>query len=72
MKNAMLKAWVKVQQWSRKQEGQGMVEYGLIIALIAVVAIVALTSVGQTIGHLFNNVVGNLGGTVTSNVSNNG
>lgn len=62
MKNAMLKEWVKVQQWSRKEEGQGMVEYGLIIALIAVVAIVALTSVGHTIGNLFNNVANNLNG----------
>lgn len=30
----------------RDEEGQGMVEYGIIIALISVVAIVAIKSVG--------------------------
>ena len=49
-----------MQQWSRKEEGQGMVEYGLIIALIAVVAVVALTSVGGNIKNLFTNVANGL------------
>lgn len=60
MKNTMLRAWIKMQQWSRKEEGQGMVEYGLIIALIAVVAVVALTSVGGNIKNLFTNVANGL------------
>lgn len=60
MKKAMWKAWNKMQQWNRRDEGQGMVEYGLIIALIAVVAIVALTTVGQHISGLFSSVANNL------------
>jgi pilus assembly protein Flp/PilA len=33
----------------REEEGQGMVEYGLILALIVVAVIVAFTNLGQAI-----------------------
>ena len=38
------------------EEGQGMVEYALIIALIAVVVIVAVTKVGESVKDKFNQV----------------
>lgn len=38
------------------EEGQGMAEYGLIIALIAVVVIAALTLMGQKIMAKFTDV----------------
>ena len=38
------------------EEGQGMAEYGLIIALIAVVVIAALTLMGQKIMTKFTDV----------------
>lgn len=38
------------------EEGQGMVEYGLIIALIAIVAIVGLNALGPKIRDMFTNV----------------
>ncbi len=40
----------------KKEEGQGMVEYGLIIALIAVVVIVALVLVGDQLKAIFNTI----------------
>ncbi|QQE79448.1 Flp family type IVb pilin [Alicyclobacillus sp. SO9] len=43
-----------------KEEGQSLVEYGLIIALIALVVIVALTAIGGNIGNLFNNISNHL------------
>ncbi|MDO6355990.1 MULTISPECIES: Flp family type IVb pilin [unclassified Caloramator] len=46
----------------KKQKGQGMVEYGLIIALVAVVVIVALTLLGGNIRNIFNQIAGELGG----------
>lgn len=33
----------------RSQKGQGMVEYGLILALIAVVVLLAMTNIGTTL-----------------------
>ena len=44
----------------KDEQGQGMVEYGLIIALVAVVAIAGLALLGPKIKDLFNNIAGNL------------
>jgi pilus assembly protein Flp/PilA len=39
-----------------REEGQGMVEYALILVLIAVVVIVILTVVGKQVSNVFSNV----------------
>ena len=41
---------------TREEEGQGLVEYGLIIALIAVVCITALTLLGTNIVAKFGTI----------------
>jgi pilus assembly protein Flp/PilA len=47
----------KLMNWLKNEEsGQGMVEYGLILALIAVVVIAALTLIGQNIETKFDKV----------------
>ena len=46
----------KMLDFLKDENGQGMVEYGLIIALIAVVVIAALTILGPKIADMFNNV----------------
>lgn len=53
--------------WSqRKNEaGQGMVEYALLIALIAIVVIAALIILGPQIAELFTNISGELEITTT-------
>ena len=43
------------------EEGQGMVEYALILVLIAVVVIVILTVVGKQVNNVFSNVANGLG-----------
>ena len=43
-----------------KEEGQGLVEYALILVLIAVVVIGALTLLGQNISDLFNTLAGTI------------
>ena len=40
----------------KDENGQGMLEYGLILALIAVVVIAALTLFGPAVADLFNGV----------------
>ena len=49
-----LKLYVKVSNYLKDQKGQGMVEYGLIIAAIAVVVLVALGTLGNQLKGLFN------------------
>ena len=45
------------------EEGATMVEYGLMLALIAVVCIAAVTLIGGNANNTFTNVAGNLGTT---------
>lgn len=45
-----------LRKWFKDEEGQGMVEYGLIIGLIAVVVIVALVALGPKIRDMFEQV----------------
>ena len=45
-----------LRKWFKDEEGQGMVEYGLIIGLIAVVVIVALVALGPKIRGMFDQV----------------
>ncbi|MBQ6268137.1 MAG: Flp family type IVb pilin [Clostridia bacterium] len=40
--------------WLKDEDGQGMVEYGLIIALIAIVVIAALVLLGPKIKEIFD------------------
>ena len=44
------------------EEGQGMVEYGLILVLVSVVAIVALALIGDNLLAVFSDIAGDLGG----------
>jgi len=44
----------------RAEEGQGLAEYGLILALVAVVAIVALTGLGNAIVTTLGQIAGAL------------
>ena len=45
-----------LRKWFKDEEGQGMVEYGLIVGLIAVVVIVALVALGPKIRDMFEEV----------------
>ena len=40
-----------------RQEGQGLVEYALILVLVAVVVIVILVLLGPAIGNLYSNIM---------------
>ncbi|MEW5920470.1 MAG: Flp family type IVb pilin [Bacillota bacterium] len=44
----------------REEEGQGMAEYGLILALIAVVVIGALTLLGGQLEAVFDRITGGI------------
>jgi pilus assembly protein Flp/PilA len=46
----------------KDESGQGMVEYGLILGLIAIVAIAALTATGGSVGTIFGKISGAVDG----------
>lgn len=41
----------------RDNRGQGLVEYALILVMVAIVVIVALAFIGPAVGNLFSSVV---------------
>jgi pilus assembly protein Flp/PilA len=45
-----------------REEGQGLVEYALILVLIAVVVIVLLTTLGTQVQTTFSKIVSGMGG----------
>ncbi|MCS7296188.1 MAG: Flp family type IVb pilin [Chloroflexota bacterium] len=55
-----LYTWAQARKPAREEEGQSLAEYGLILALIAVVAIAALTTLGGNIASTLNSVAGAL------------
>jgi pilus assembly protein Flp/PilA len=40
-----------------REDGQGLVEYALILVLVAVVVIVILALLGPAIGNVFSNII---------------
>lgn len=42
------------------RDGQGLVEYALILVLVAVVVIVILTALGPSISEIFENILENI------------
>jgi pilus assembly protein Flp/PilA len=47
---------VKTMLYEPKEKGQGLVEYALIIALIAILIIVALIFLGEQISVIFSSI----------------
>jgi pilus assembly protein Flp/PilA len=44
----------------RSQKAQGLMEYALIIVLVAIIVLVVLAILGPGVGNLFSNVVSNI------------
>ena len=47
---------------SQKENGQGLVEYALILVLVAIVVIAALMVLGPVIGNMFSKINSSLSG----------
>jgi len=43
-----------------REEGQGLVEYALILVLVAIVVIVVLALLGPAIGNIFSNIMNSI------------
>lgn len=51
-------AWLS--QFEREDEGQGLVEYALIIVLVSIVAVAALGLLGDQVVAVFESITGSL------------
>jgi pilus assembly protein Flp/PilA len=60
--NLYLRTTEFVARQVERQEGQGMVEYALILVLIAIVVVVILSTVGKRVNNVFSNISGGLSG----------
>jgi pilus assembly protein Flp/PilA len=58
----MLNLWLR-WQLLREQRGQGLVEYALIIVLVAIAVVVAITALGTQISSVFNSITTKLSNT---------
>jgi pilus assembly protein Flp/PilA len=53
----MLALWTKLLAWAKDDEkGASMVEYALLVVLIAIIAIVAIRLAGNNVSSTFSNV----------------
>lgn len=62
LNDTMLRGLIWLQKARSSEEGQGLVEYGLIVALIAVVCVTALTGLGNGVKTKLQSVSTTLGG----------
>jgi pilus assembly protein Flp/PilA len=56
----MTRLLAKVQTFGRHEEGASLAEYGLLLALIAVVCITAIALLGTQISTMFSTVSGSI------------
>jgi pilus assembly protein Flp/PilA len=52
----MLALWNKVVSWVQEEKGASMVEYALLVVLIAIVALVAVQLAGNEVSSTFSEI----------------
>ena len=52
----MLKYYLYIRNWFESEEGQDLIEYALLVALISIIAVLSITSAGGSVSSLFATV----------------
>ena len=60
MKDTLLKMYVKFQGLKNREEGQDLVEYALLVALIALVCVSGVNNVATAVNSVFSNISSSL------------
>ena len=56
----MLSLWTKLTTWVKEDKGASMVEYALLVVLIAIIAIVAISIAGKQVSTAFSTIANTL------------
>ena len=56
----MLAFWTKVKTWIEDEKGASMVEYALLVVLIAIIALVAIRLAGNEVSQTFSDIASGL------------
>jgi len=60
MNNLFLALYVKLQNLMTREEGQDLVEYALLVCLIAIVCIAGVKNVASAVNTVFSNISASL------------
>ena len=60
MNNTLIKLYVMFQNLMNREEGQDLVEYALIIALVSIALVVSLNSLTTAVQGVFTTIAGKL------------
>jgi pilus assembly protein Flp/PilA len=50
----------RLRAFVRDEEGQDLIEYALLVALISLVAVLAITTAGSAVNNVFSSIAGKL------------
>lgn len=64
MKDTMLKLYIRIQNFLSQDEGQDLVEYALVVALIALAATAGMKTLATDISNAFSSIGTTLNGDV--------
>ena len=56
----MFALWTKLTAWAKDETGASMVEYALLVVLIAIIAIVAVSIAGEQVSTAFSTIANTL------------
>ena len=56
----MFALWTRVTTWMESEKGASMVEYALLVVLIAIIALVAVSLAGSEVSETFSDIASGL------------
>lgn len=71
-KKAQLLPWVRAMHRNRDERGASLVEYALLLALIAVVAVASLVLLGHSVSNTLNQVGNQINSTYSTTTTTGG
>lgn len=57
MSNMVLYRYLQIKNWLEREEAQDLVEYALLLGLIALAAVVAVTDAGKEVNRIWGLIV---------------